>query len=107
MVAFGLAFKTGAGAVVKQELELDAEPALGTLLQMGAELILVSGQHVQAALKARVVDLAKGHAQESLQRAAGRPAPGPFPFAPLSAKTGPREQAGGPVPTARPRDPAR
>ena len=93
-VAFGLTFKICAGHVVEQELELHAKPTLVTLVQMRAEFILVGVEHVQAAIKPRVVDLAKGHAQQILQRALPIPALRHFQFALLAAEPRQRQNAG-------------
>jgi hypothetical protein len=51
LVGLGLAFKIGAGHIVKQELEPDAKPIPVTLLQMGAKLVLVCVEHIQTTVE--------------------------------------------------------
>jgi hypothetical protein len=93
-VAEGLALKIGAGHVVEQELKLHAKPILVAFQQMGAELIFVRVQHVQSAVEPRVIDLAKGHAQQIFQRTIAIPALRHFELAALATETGHGQDAG-------------
>jgi hypothetical protein len=85
-VSLGFALKISARHIVKQELELDAEPAPVTLVEMRAEPVLLRAQHVETAIEPRVIDAGKGDAEQVFERAVGIPALGHFQFAALPAK---------------------
>jgi len=98
LIAQRLAFKISARHLVEQELELDAEPALVTLVEMRTERVLVRVEHVEAAIEPRVIDARKWDAEQVFEGAVGIPALGHFELALLAAKTRQREHAGGQFP---------
>ena len=69
-VSLGLAFEKGARHIVKQELELHAEPRAIALHEMRAEPFLVRREHVEAALEPVIVDLFPRDPEQIGERAA-------------------------------------
>lgn len=93
-VALGLAFEVGAGHVVEQELELDAEPALVAFEEMPTDRVLVLDEGVEAAVEAVVVDLLPTDSEKILQSALAIPPLGDFQLAAVAAEAGDGEDAG-------------
>jgi len=100
-VLLGPPLKERARHVVEQELHAHPEPVPVTLDQMGAELLLVAGQHVETAIKPVLVDALLFHAEQILQRSLLIPPFGDPQLAALRAKPRRHQHAGHRRPTHR------
>jgi len=100
-IALGLALKIRAGHVVEQKLEAHPEPLAVTLHQMRAQRVLVCAEFVEGAVQPVVVDRARVHAKQIIQRGGVIPVFGHAQLGTLGAEPGGGEQCCGVGPAHR------